>query len=79
MSHSGKVLHQLGNPSGLLGRFILWRLKAVNRGMNDLTYRALDLKSGDRVLEIGFALRCWMPGESLFLVLLSRKQHHTMQ
>ena len=47
-------MRQLGNPSGLLGRFILWRLNAVNRGMNDLAYKALDLTGEDRVLEIGF-------------------------
>ena len=54
MAYSARILRQLGNPSGLLGRLILWQLNRVNRGMNDAAYRALDLSGGDRVLDIGF-------------------------
>ena len=54
MAISARVLRQLGKPSGLLGRLILWELNRVNRGMNDATFRALDLAAGDRVLDIGF-------------------------
>jgi len=54
MAVSARILRQLGKPSGLLGRLILWELNRVNRGMNDATFRALDLAAGDRVLDIGF-------------------------
>jgi len=54
MAISPRILRQLGKPSGFLGRLILWELNRVNRGMNDVTFRALDLAAGDRVLDIGF-------------------------
>ncbi len=54
MAYSARLLRQLGNPSGALGRFILWRLNRVNRGMNQATLQALALSEDDRVLEIGF-------------------------
>ena len=54
MSRPKNILRQLGHPSGLLGRFILWRLNHINRGMNDLTFSALNLSDNDHVLEIGF-------------------------
>ncbi|MEO1017959.1 MAG: class I SAM-dependent methyltransferase [Pseudomonadota bacterium] len=54
MSFSAKLISQLGNPAGLTGWLVLWRLNRANRGMNDLAYRALDLSENDRVLEIGF-------------------------
>ena len=54
MAVSARILRQLGKPSGLLGRLILWELNRVNRGMNDVTFEALDLAAGDRVLDIGF-------------------------
>lgn len=54
MPYSAKVLKQLGEPDGLIGRLILKWLNRVNRGMNRLTRRLLDLQEGDRVLEIGF-------------------------
>jgi arsenite methyltransferase len=53
-ARSKNILRQLGHPRGLLGRFILWRLNCINRGMNDLTFRALNLTDEDHVLEIGF-------------------------
>lgn len=48
------IIRQLGNPAGLLGRFILWRLNDVNLDMNDRTFEALEVQKDDRVLEIGF-------------------------
>ena len=54
MAVSARILRQLGKPAGLLGRLILWELNRVNRGMNDVTFEALDLAAGDRVLDIGF-------------------------
>ncbi len=54
MGYSERAFRQLGNPSGLLGRFILRWLNRVNRGMNRATLQALTLTDGDRVLEIGF-------------------------
>jgi len=54
MSRPKNILRQLGHPSGLLGRFILWRLNCINRGMNDLTFSTLNLSDNDHVLEIGF-------------------------
>ena len=54
MAYSAKLLKQLGRPSGLLGWLILRRLNRVNRGMNDLTCKALALGGADRVLDVGF-------------------------
>jgi protein-L-isoaspartate O-methyltransferase len=54
MAYSERILRQLGNPSGMLGRFVLWRLNRVNSGMNQVALAALALSEGDRVLEIGF-------------------------
>lgn len=54
MTFPENILRQLGNPSGLFGRFVLWRLNSANRGMNNLAYETLDLADEDHVLEIGF-------------------------
>lgn len=54
MAYTSRVLRQLAQPSGLLGRLILNRLNAVNQGMNAVTLQALDLDKNDAVLEIGF-------------------------
>jgi len=48
------VRRQLAHPRGLLGRLVLWRLDAVNRGMNDFTLEALAPEADDRILEVGF-------------------------
>jgi len=54
MARSKNVVRQLGNPRGLFGRFILWWLNSLNRGMNDLAFTSLGLTNEDHVLEIGF-------------------------
>lgn len=54
MARSRGLFDQLGNPSGLTGRIILWRLNRANRGMNRATVEALGLVANDRVMEIGF-------------------------
>lgn len=54
MAYSDRAFRQLGNPSGLMGRVVLWWLNKVNRGMNRATLEALALVEGDSVLEIGF-------------------------
>jgi ubiquinone/menaquinone biosynthesis C-methylase UbiE len=46
---------QFRHPSGVFGRLVTARL--LNRGnlpLNELTFSALELDSGDRVLEVGF-------------------------
>lgn len=49
------LAHQLGNPSGLIGKWFLgplwnWR----NVALNELTLAHLDLQANDRVLDVGF-------------------------
>lgn len=46
---------QFARPSGAIGRWLIapW-LDRISRGMNRLALAGLDLKPGDRVLEIGF-------------------------
>jgi SAM-dependent methyltransferase len=49
------LARQLGNPSGLFGRFILGRVwNKRNAALNDVTLVHLDLEEADRVLDIGF-------------------------
>ncbi len=48
------LLGQLGRPSGLTGRLVLWRLNRANSGMNAAVLAALAPGEGERVLEIGF-------------------------
>lgn len=49
------MARQFARPRGLVGRWLLgpW-LNRVNRSMNALALRALDVKQGERVVEIGF-------------------------
>ena len=58
MARSKSIVRQLGNPRGVFGQLILWWLNSLNRGMNDLTFKSLDLNpnlnNADHVLEIGF-------------------------
>ena len=54
MEISPRILKQLGHPSGFTGRLILRLLNRVNRGMNDVALKALNLGVNDHVLEIGF-------------------------
>lgn len=52
---SKTIARQLGNPSGLVGRFILGPLwNNRNSALNNVAYEALTLTPADRVLEIGF-------------------------
>ncbi len=49
------LLRQLGRPSGLIGRWVmapLWNRR--NAALNDAAFGALDVRPGDRVLEVGF-------------------------
>jgi len=49
------LARQLGNPSGLIGRFILgpvWNKR--NAALNDVTLARLEIEEADRVLDIGF-------------------------
>lgn len=48
------MARQLGNPSGLIGRFLgrMWNKR--NSTLNDVAYDALSLTAADRVLEVGF-------------------------
>lgn len=48
------LLEQLGRPSGLTGRLVLWRLNRANGGMNAAVLAALAPGEDERVLEIGF-------------------------
>ncbi len=54
MAISPRILKQLGHPSGITGRLVLRLLNRVNRGMNDVALKALDLGENDHVLEVGF-------------------------
>ena len=45
---------QLGNPSGIFGRFLMKLLNRENAEMNDLALEQLNLQPEDYVLEIGF-------------------------
>ena len=46
---------QLGHPSGLMGRHVMGRLlNRVNAPMNAMVLEALQVRTGDRVLEVGF-------------------------
>jgi ubiquinone/menaquinone biosynthesis C-methylase UbiE len=49
------VARQLGHPSGLIGRWVLGPLwNRRNRALNDVALKQLDLRSDDRLLEVGF-------------------------
>jgi ubiquinone/menaquinone biosynthesis C-methylase UbiE len=49
------VARQLGNPSGLIGKWLLGPLwNRRNRPLNDAALERLDLQPDDRVLEVGF-------------------------
>lgn len=54
MASSRFLARQLGNPTGIYGRFaaILWNRRNV--ALNDTAFDALALQPTDRVLEIGF-------------------------
>lgn len=64
------ILKQLADPSGLLGRVILWRLNSANRAMNCLALEVLPIADNDRVLEVGFG------GGALIDMVLKRKPHN---
>lgn len=50
------IARQFGNPAGLLGRLagLVMRVRASNRERTRRTVELLGVRSGDRVLEIGF-------------------------
>jgi len=45
---------QAGNPQGLVGRFMIRGMNRTNAGMYAHVLRTLDIRPGDRVLDIGF-------------------------
>jgi arsenite methyltransferase len=49
------MARQLGHPSGLVGRWLLGPLwNRRNRPLNDVALEALELRSDERVIEVGF-------------------------
>jgi len=48
------IARQLGHPSGIFSSLIALFLNRTNTDINQATVELLDIKSGDRVLEIGF-------------------------
>lgn len=55
MTLANFVASQLRKPSGFFGRIVTSRvLNQVNRPMNELTLKLLDLEPEDQVLEVGF-------------------------
>ena len=49
-----RVARQLGRPSGRFGRLIAWALNHANRSANAAGLERLDVRPGDRVLDLGF-------------------------
>jgi ubiquinone/menaquinone biosynthesis C-methylase UbiE len=45
---------QLGNPRGIFGRYVVWRLNRRNVNMNAKGVEALAVGAGDRALDLGF-------------------------
>jgi ubiquinone/menaquinone biosynthesis C-methylase UbiE len=60
------IVRQFGNPSGLIGRLVGWilALRPSNRKRNRRTVELLDIRPGERVLEIGCG-----PGVALQMIL----------
>jgi ubiquinone/menaquinone biosynthesis C-methylase UbiE len=54
MTFSKFFARQLGNPSGITGRFAAFTWNRRNAALNDAVFDMLALESTDRVLEIGF-------------------------
>lgn len=49
------LAHQLSNPTGIIGKFVLGPLwNKRNARLNEVTFDQLELKEDDRVLDIGF-------------------------
>jgi SAM-dependent methyltransferase len=48
------VARQAAHPSGLLGRLVVGVMERETASENDAAIRALDIRTADRVLEIGF-------------------------
>ena len=54
MTFSRLLASQLGNPSGITGKFAAFVWNRRNAALNDAVIDMLDLEPDDRVLEIGF-------------------------
>ena len=55
MTFQQYLAHQLGNPTGIIGKFLLGPLwNRRNTKLNEFTLAQLDLQEDDRVLDIGF-------------------------
>ncbi len=69
MAKSEVALGQAGLPNGFVGRFFGYIMSVFNRGDVRATIRAMNLRSGQRILEIGFG-----PGEALSQILKKNLQ-----
>lgn len=49
-----KIGKQLGKPTGLLGRIVSWIIDIRNREIYKNTIIRLDIRSGDKIYEIGY-------------------------
>jgi ubiquinone/menaquinone biosynthesis C-methylase UbiE len=54
MTLSKFLARQLGNPSGIIGKFAAFAWNRRNAALNDAVFDMLALEPSDRVLEIGF-------------------------
>jgi ubiquinone/menaquinone biosynthesis C-methylase UbiE len=57
------LLKQFGHPSGGWGRVAGWVMARTNRRLNAWTVRQMDLRPGERILEVGFG-----PGLALRMI-----------
>ena len=48
------IVRQLGKPSGILGKFMLWSLNRSNQNMNAVALKYLEISPKDEFLEVGF-------------------------
>ena len=54
MKRSIAIAQQSGNPQGVLGRIIAFIMYFESKGMNQIGLDLLELRSDDKVLEVGF-------------------------
>ena len=64
--------NQLAKPTGFTGRIVGHLMAMKNRQRSDWVFLLLDLKSGDRVLEIGFGSGADIARESALRVHASQ-------
>ena len=54
MKRSDKIAMQASNPKGILGKIIGFIMSFETKGINQVAISLLNLKSNDKVLEVGF-------------------------